>query len=92
MTGSIDEVKAEFFETLAHPARIRARVASGWGTGERSVSGLIPDVGREPSHLSQQLGVLRRVNVIHRLVIGLHQPCAHSRSLPSTADLAITTP
>lgn len=32
MTGSIYEVKAEFFKTLAHPARIRARVASGWGT------------------------------------------------------------
>lgn len=84
MTGSIYEVRPSLIR--------RAFVLELLRDGERSVSGLIADVGREPSHLSQQLGVLRRVNVIHRLVIGLHQPCAHSRSLPSTADLAITTP
>lgn len=62
VTGSIYEVKAEFFKTLAHPARIR--VLELLRDGERSVSELIPDVGLEPSHLSQQLGVLRRANVI----------------------------
>jgi ArsR family transcriptional regulator len=59
-TRPIDQVKAEFFNTLAHPARIR--VLELLRDGERSVSELIPDVGLEPSHLSQQLVVLRRAN------------------------------
>jgi len=62
MTGSIYMVKAEFFKTLAHPARIR--VLELLRDGERSVSELIPDVGLEASHLSQQLGVLRRANLV----------------------------
>ncbi|MBK5332393.1 MAG: universal stress protein, partial [Ilumatobacteraceae bacterium] len=62
MTASIYEVEAEFFKTIAHPARIR--VLELLRDGERSVSELIPDGGLEPSHLSQQLGVLRRANVI----------------------------
>src|SRR5664280_434393 len=32
--------------------------------GERAVSELIPAVGLESSHLSQQLGVMRRANLI----------------------------
>ena len=43
MTGSIYEVKAKFFKTLAHRARIR--VLELLRIGERSVSELIPDVG-----------------------------------------------
>ena len=62
MPNSIYQVKAEFFKTLAHPARIR--VLELLRDGERSVSELIPDVGLESSHLSQQLGVLRRANVV----------------------------
>lgn len=62
MTGTIYEVKADFFKTLAHPGRIR--VLELLRGGERSVSELIPDVGLESSHLSQQLGVLRRANII----------------------------
>jgi ArsR family transcriptional regulator len=62
MPGSIYEVKAEFFKTLAHPARIR--VIELLRDGERSVGELVPDVGLEPSHLSQQLAVLRRGNVV----------------------------
>ncbi len=62
MTGTIYEVKAEFFKTLAHPARIR--VLELLHGGERSVGELIPDVGLESSHLSQQLGILRRANII----------------------------
>jgi len=60
--NSIYQVKADFFKTLAHPARIR--VLELLRDGERSVSELIPDVGLESSHLSQQLGVLRRANVV----------------------------
>lgn len=58
----IYQVKAEFFKTLGHPARIR--VLELLRDGERSVGELIPEVGLEPSHLSQQLGVLRRAGVL----------------------------
>lgn len=55
-------VKAELFKALAHPARIRAlEVLSD---GERSVGELQPLVGIELSHLSQQLGILRRAGLV----------------------------
>lgn len=62
MTRPIYQVKAEFFKTLGHPARIR--VLELLREGERSVAELIPDVGLEASHLSQQLAVLRRAGVV----------------------------
>ena len=62
MTRPIYQVKADFFKTLAHPARIR--VLELLRDGERSVGQLIPEVGLESSHLSQQLAVLRRANVL----------------------------
>jgi ArsR family transcriptional regulator len=58
----IYQVKADFFKTLAHPARIR--ILELLRDGERSVGQLIPGVGIEPSHLSQQLGILRRANIL----------------------------
>lgn len=62
VTRPIYQVKADFFKTLAHPARIR--VLELLRDGERSVGELIPEVGLEASHLSQQLGILRRANVL----------------------------
>ncbi len=62
MARPIYQVKAEFFKTLGHPARIR--VLELLRDGEHSVSDLIPEVGIEASHLSQQLAVLRRANVV----------------------------
>jgi DNA-binding transcriptional ArsR family regulator len=62
VTRPIYQVKAEFFKVLGHPARIR--VLELLRDGERSVGQLLPEVGIEPSHLSQQLGVLRRANVV----------------------------
>jgi DNA-binding transcriptional ArsR family regulator len=63
MAGSpIYELKAQFFKTLGHPARIR--VLEVLSDGPRSVSALQPDVGIEASHLSQQLAVLRRAGVV----------------------------
>ena len=62
MSRPIYQVKADFFKTLGHPARIR--VLELLRDGERSVGQLIPEVGLEPSHLSQQLGVLRRANMV----------------------------
>ena len=55
-------LKAEFFKTLGHPARIR--ILELLSEGERSVGGLAAEVGLESSHLSQQLGVLRRAGVV----------------------------
>jgi len=61
-TAPIYQVKAEFFKTLGHPARIR--VLEVLRDGERTVGELIPEVGIEASHLSQQLGILRRANLV----------------------------
>jgi len=61
-TTPIYKVKAEFFKTLGHPARIR--VLEVLREGELSVSDLVPAVGLEASHLSQQLAVLRRANLV----------------------------
>ena len=58
----LSEVKAELFKALAHPARIRALEVLS--EGERSVGELQPLVGIESSHLSQQLGVLRRAGLV----------------------------
>src|SRR5664280_1107740 len=62
MSTPIYQVKAEFFKTLGHPARIR--VLEVLRDGERPVSELIPEVGIESSHLSQQLGIMRRANLV----------------------------
>jgi ArsR family transcriptional regulator len=63
MPTPIYQVKAEFFKTLGHPARIR--VLEVLREGERTVNDLVPEVGIEASHLSQQLGVLRRAGLVH---------------------------
>lgn len=62
-TGApIFEVKAEMFRALAHPARVR--VMELLVDGEWSVGDLAAQVGLEASHLSQQLGVLRRAGLV----------------------------
>ena len=58
----ISELKAELFRALAHPARIR--VLELLSEGEQSVSDMVPIVGIESSHLSQQLGGLRRAGLV----------------------------
>ncbi|HEX9258514.1 MAG TPA: metalloregulator ArsR/SmtB family transcription factor [Acidimicrobiales bacterium] len=55
-------MKAELFKALAHPARIRALEVLV--ERECSVGELQPLVGIESSHLSQQLGVLRRAGLV----------------------------
>ena len=62
MTKPVYQAKAEFFKVLGHPARIR--VLEVLRDGERSVSELVPEVGIESSHLSQQLGIMRRANLV----------------------------
>lgn len=58
----VSEAKAELFKALAHPARIRALEVLS--EGECSVGSLVPLVGIEASHLSQQLAVLRRAGLV----------------------------
>ncbi|WP_431682614.1 ArsR/SmtB family transcription factor [Kitasatospora sp. KL5] len=56
------QVKAEFFRALAHPVRIR--VLELLGERDHAVSEILPEVGVEPAHLSQQLAVLRRGSLV----------------------------
>lgn len=58
----ISELKAEMFRALSHPARIR--ILETLSSGERSVGEMQPEIGIELSHLSQQLGVLRRAGLV----------------------------
>src|SRR5665213_1614104 len=62
LSRPISELKAELFKALAHPARVR--VLELLTEGERSVGDMQPLVGIETSHLSQQLGVLRRAGLL----------------------------
>ncbi len=62
MKQQIPRLKAEFFKTLGHPVRIRALELLS--EGELSVSELREAVGTEQSHLSQQLGILRRAGLV----------------------------
>ena len=62
LSQPISEIKSELFKALAHPARIR--VLEVLSDGERSVGDLQPLVGIEASHLSQQLAVLRRAQLV----------------------------
>lgn len=65
MTGheaSISELKSDLFHALANPGRIR--ILETLLNGERSVGDMQPDVGLEHSHLSQQLGLLRRAGIV----------------------------
>ncbi|MGP0108642.1 MAG: ArsR/SmtB family transcription factor [Acidimicrobiales bacterium] len=68
VTTPIHQMQAEFFKSLGHPARVR--VVEILRDGERPVSELIPEVGIEASHLSQQLGVMRRANLIQVRKVG----------------------
>jgi DNA-binding transcriptional ArsR family regulator len=56
------KLKAEFFKTLGHPARIR--ILELLAERDRAVAEMLPEVGLESSNLSQQLGVLRRAGVV----------------------------
>ena len=58
----LSETKAALFKALGHPARIRCLEVLA--EGERSVGEIQPLVGIELSHLSQQLGVLRRAGLV----------------------------
>ncbi|GHJ97220.1 transcriptional regulator [Streptomyces sp. NE5-10] len=56
------QLKAEFFKTLGHPVRIR--VLELLSRREHAVSEMLAEIAVEPAHLSQQLAVLRRANLV----------------------------
>ena len=58
----LSEIKAELFKALAHPGRVR--ILEVLRDGDRTVAELVTAVGLEASHLSQQLGVLRRARAV----------------------------
>jgi DNA-binding transcriptional ArsR family regulator len=62
VSAPLYQLKAEFFKTLGHPVRIR--VLELLSEREHAVSEMLPEVGVEPAHLSQQLAVLRRANLV----------------------------
>jgi DNA-binding transcriptional ArsR family regulator len=68
MAPPVYQLKAEFFKTLGHPARIR--ILEVLREGEHTVGEMVPKVGIESSHLSHQLAVLRRSNVLQTRKLG----------------------
>ncbi|MGW1004357.1 ArsR/SmtB family transcription factor [Streptomyces sp. NPDC002520] len=62
MNAPLYQLKAEFFKTLGHPVRIR--VLELLSQREHAVSEMLTEVGVEAAHLSQQLAVLRRANLV----------------------------
>ncbi|MEU0627402.1 metalloregulator ArsR/SmtB family transcription factor [Streptomyces sp. NPDC005989] len=62
MSAPLYQLKAEFFKTLGHPVRIR--VLELLSEREHAVSEMLTEIGVEAAHLSQQLAVLRRANLV----------------------------
>ncbi|MCD0451713.1 metalloregulator ArsR/SmtB family transcription factor [Actinocorallia sp. API 0066] len=77
------QVKAELFRALAHPARIR--ILELLGDRGHSAGELAREIGIEPAHLSQQMAVLRRTNLVvaHKEGTSVHYALAD----PQLADL-----
>jgi DNA-binding transcriptional ArsR family regulator len=60
--AAVAVAKAEMFKALGHPIRVRALEVLV--AGERPVGELADELGVEMSHLSQQLAVLRRAQIV----------------------------
>ncbi|WP_175647499.1 ArsR/SmtB family transcription factor [Streptomyces cyaneochromogenes] len=83
MSAPLYQLKAEFFKTLGHPARIR--VLELLSEREHAVAEMLPEVGIEPAHLSQQLAVLRRANLVKTRKEG--STVYYSLTSPQVAEL-----
>ncbi|MFF4016387.1 ArsR/SmtB family transcription factor [Streptomyces sp. NPDC001544] len=83
MSTPLYRLKAEFFKTLGHPARIR--VLELLSEREHAVAEMLPEVGIEPAHLSQQLAVLRRANLVRTRKEGSN--VYYSLASPEVAEL-----
>ncbi|WP_298327561.1 metalloregulator ArsR/SmtB family transcription factor [Haloactinopolyspora sp.] len=93
MTTPLHQVKADFFKTLGHPIRIR--VLELLSEREHAVSEMLPHVQVEPSHLSQQLAVLRRAGLVTTRKEGsgvyYSLTSSHVAELLSQARIILTT-
>ncbi|MEW1654091.1 MULTISPECIES: metalloregulator ArsR/SmtB family transcription factor [unclassified Streptomyces] len=78
MSTPLYRLKAEFFKALGHPVRIR--VLELLSEREHAVAEMLPKVGVEPANLSQQLAVLRRMNLVT------------TRKAGSTVHYSLTSP
>jgi ArsR family transcriptional regulator len=87
MSKPLYQLKAEFFKTLAHPARIR--VLELLGEREHAVAEMLPKVGIEPANLSQQLAVLRRAGLVVARKEG--STVHYSLTSPEVAELLAVT-
>lgn len=79
-------MKADFFKTLGHPARIR--ILELLSEREHAVSEMLPEVGVEPANLSQQLSILRRAGLVVARREGLS--VSYALTSPRVADLLAT--
>jgi ArsR family transcriptional regulator len=77
------QLKAEFFKTLGHPARIR--VLELLSEREHAVAEMLPEVGVEAANLSQHLAVLRRAGLVTTRRAG--SSVVYSLTSPEVADL-----
>ena len=83
MSRPLYQLKAEFFKTLGHPARIR--VLELLSQREHAVSEMLPEVGIEPANLSQQLAILRRAGLVTSRKAG--SSVYYSLTSPQVAEL-----
>ena len=83
MSRPLYQVKAEFFKTLGHPARIR--VLELLSERDHSVAEMLTDVGIEATSLSQQLAVLRRSGLVETRKHG--STVIYSLTSPEVAEL-----
>ncbi len=79
-------MKADFFKTLGHPARIR--ILELLSEREHAVSELVPEIGIEPANLSQQLSILRRAGLVAARRDGLS--VTYALTSPRVAELLVT--
>ncbi len=79
-------MKAEFFKTLGHPARVR--VLELLSSADHTVAEMLPEVGVEPANLSQQLAILRRAGLVTARRDGLS--VSYTLTSPKVAELLKT--
>jgi ArsR family transcriptional regulator len=77
------QLKAEFFKTLGHPARIR--VLELLAERDHAVGEMLPEVGIEAANLSQHLAVLRRAGLVTTRKDG--SSVIYSLTSPEVAEL-----
>ncbi|WP_427889173.1 ArsR/SmtB family transcription factor [Kribbella sp. GL6] len=85
MTTPLHQLKAEFFKTLGHPARIR--ILELLSVREMAVGEILTEVAIEPSNLSQQLAVLRRAGLVSTRKEG--SVVHYSLTSPQVAELLL---